>query len=101
MPSIGSISATLDRSRHLQEKVGPNSVLFPLIDPLDAYYLLNPSGDLSSTEIAFGRWFRDQNLEVYIILYSIVAYSIISCKCLLAQFVPYNTVWMRTMPYTY
>ena len=64
MPSISSISATLDRYCRLQEQVGRNSAIFPLIDPLDAFYLLNPSGDLSSTQVEFEDYFREKNLEV-------------------------------------
>ena len=64
MPSISSISVTLDRYCRLQEQVGRNSAIFPLIDPLDAFYLLNPSGDLSSTQIEFEDYFREKNLEV-------------------------------------
>ncbi|XP_017971181.1 PREDICTED: separase isoform X2 [Theobroma cacao] len=63
MPSVGSISLTLERSWHYQEQVGRNAAVFPLIDPLDAFYLLNPSGDLSSTQAEFENWFRDQNFE--------------------------------------
>ncbi|KAK4538979.1 hypothetical protein RGQ29_032085 [Quercus rubra] len=63
MPSVASISATLDRSHHRQEQVGRISAAFPLIDPVDAFYLLNPSGDLSSTQVEFENWFRDHNLE--------------------------------------
>ncbi|XP_059648132.1 separase [Cornus florida] len=63
MPSVGCISATLDRCLHRKEQVGRNAVVFPLIDPLDAFYLLNPSGDLSSTQVEFEKWFKDQNLE--------------------------------------
>lgn len=64
MPSVGSISTTLDRRHHHQEPVGTSAVAFPCIDPLDAFYLLNPSGDLRSTQIEFENWFRDQKLEV-------------------------------------
>ena len=64
MPSVGSISMTLGRSWHYQEQVGRNAAAFPLIDPLDAFYLLNPSGDLSSTQAEFENWFSDQNFEV-------------------------------------
>jgi separase len=64
MPSVGSISVALDRSHHHQEQVGKIVASFPLIDPLDAFYLLNPSGDLSSTQVEFENWFRDQNLKV-------------------------------------
>lgn len=62
MPSVCSIFASLDR--HDNEKLGTGSIVFPSIDPLDAYYLLNPSGDLPSTEVHFDKWFKDQNLEV-------------------------------------
>lgn len=61
MPSVASISCTYDRCSHFQEKVG---VVFPMIDPLDAYFLLNPGGDLINTEAEFGDWFKDQNFEV-------------------------------------
>ncbi|XVE94021.1 hypothetical protein REPUB_Repub01dG0244400 [Reevesia pubescens] len=63
MPSVGSISMILERSWHYQEQVDRNAAAFPLIDPLDAFYLLNPSGDLSSTLAEFEKWFRDQNFE--------------------------------------
>nr|GEU88271.1 separase isoform X1 [Tanacetum cinerariifolium] len=63
MPSIASISCTYDRCCHIQEKVGKDFAVSPMIDPLDAYYLLNPGGDLSETEAEFGAWFKDQNLE--------------------------------------
>ncbi|KAJ7946655.1 putative Separase [Quillaja saponaria] len=63
MPSVSSISAALDLSNNLQEQVGRTVASFPVIDPLDAFYLLNPSGDLSSTQVTFENWFRDQKLE--------------------------------------
>ncbi|XP_015580756.1 separase [Ricinus communis] len=63
MPSVASICSTLDRSCNNQEQVGRIFSAFPFIDPLDAFYLLNPSGDLSSTQVEFENWFRDQNLE--------------------------------------
>ncbi|KAI3715733.1 hypothetical protein L6452_22720 [Arctium lappa] len=63
MPSVASISFTYDRCNHYHEKVGVDSAVIPMIDPLDAYYLLNPGGDLSSTEAEFGNWFKDQNLQ--------------------------------------
>ncbi|KAM1392417.1 hypothetical protein ACFX2I_019995 [Malus domestica] len=75
MPSIGSIFATLEKNYH-QDKVASSTkkpgglshalcqkASFPLIDPLDAFYLLNPGGDLGITQIEFEEWFRDQNLE--------------------------------------
>ncbi|KAA8545541.1 hypothetical protein F0562_020325 [Nyssa sinensis] len=64
MPSVGSISVALDRCHRNQEQAGRDAVAFPLIDPLDAFYLLNPSGDLSSTQVEFENWFRDQKMEV-------------------------------------
>ncbi|KAI7738299.1 hypothetical protein M8C21_012961, partial [Ambrosia artemisiifolia] len=63
MPSVASISCTYGRCCHSQEKDRKDSSFFPMIDPLDAYYLLNPGGDLSNTETEFGNWFKDQNLE--------------------------------------
>ncbi|KAK7246827.1 hypothetical protein RIF29_41697 [Crotalaria pallida] len=63
MPSVSSISAFLDKGINHQDRVGKELVPFPSIDPLDAFYLLNPDGDLSDTQIAFENWFRDKNLE--------------------------------------
>lgn len=65
MPSVSSLIFTLERSSHYQEKVvSIASRNLPLIDPMDAFFLLNPSGDLSSTQVEFENWFRDQRLEV-------------------------------------
>ncbi|GMH28096.1 hypothetical protein Nepgr_029939 [Nepenthes gracilis] len=63
MPSVGCISAALQRSANSQEEAQRLAISFPLIDPLDAFYLLNPSGDLSSTQAEFEEWFRAQNLQ--------------------------------------
>ncbi|XP_011657385.1 separase isoform X3 [Cucumis sativus] len=63
MPSVGSICATLDRRYRQQEQDGGIMAAFPSIDPLDAFYLLNPSGDLNNTQIEFENWFKDLNLE--------------------------------------
>ncbi|KAK9162182.1 hypothetical protein Syun_003084 [Stephania yunnanensis] len=65
MPSIGCISVVLNMNCHLQNRnvIGSGSAPFPSIDPLDAFYLLNPSGDLERTQIEFEDWFRDQRLE--------------------------------------
>ncbi|CAN8325640.1 unnamed protein product [Cochlearia groenlandica] len=63
MPSVGSISAVL-KKRRLQGETSRSSVAsFPVIDPLDSFYLLNPGGDLSDTQVEFESWFRDQNIE--------------------------------------
>lgn len=64
MPSLSSISAVLHKGSDNEELVGRNLVPFPLIDPLDAFYLLNPDGDLRHTQSVFEDYFRDQNLEV-------------------------------------
>lgn len=64
MPSIGSIFATLDRYCENQETIDTSIPVFPLIDPLDSYYLLNPDGDLSRTQGEFENWFKNQNIEV-------------------------------------
>ncbi|KAF7803655.1 separase isoform X2 [Senna tora] len=63
MPSVSSISALLNRSSNHHEQVERNSLSFPQIDPLDAFYLLNPDGDLIYTQIEFENWFKGQNLE--------------------------------------
>lgn len=65
MPSVSSISAVLDKGSKHQEQVERNLMPFPSIDPLDAFYLLNPDGDLDGTQIEFENWFRGQNLEVF------------------------------------
>jgi len=64
MPSVGCISAVL-KKRSLQGEPAKSHVAsFPLIDPLDSFYLLNPGGDLTDTQVTFESWFRDQNFEV-------------------------------------
>ncbi|KAI9087156.1 hypothetical protein K1719_030791 [Acacia pycnantha] len=63
MPSVSSISALVNRSSSHHKQIEGNSMSFPLIDPLDAFYLLNPDGDLASTQTEFENWFRGQNLE--------------------------------------
>nr|GMD92871.1 separase isoform X1 [Ipomoea batatas] len=65
MPSVGAINATLFRRGLNQEPVEKGAPLnaIPFIDPLDSYYVLNPSGDLSRTQAEFENWFKDQNFE--------------------------------------
>ncbi|KAK1428290.1 hypothetical protein QVD17_17121 [Tagetes erecta] len=60
MPSVFSISWTYDKCCHFEENDGKCSSLFPMIDPLDAYYLLNLGGN---QEARFGNWFKDKILE--------------------------------------
>lgn len=63
MPSVASICALLDRGCHHEEVLGEHGEAFPLIDPLDSFYLLNPSGDLFRTQEEFEDWFKNQNFE--------------------------------------
>lgn len=65
MPSVSSISALLDKGCNHEELGERSLVPFPSIDPLDAFYLLNPDGDLGGTQIQFEDYFRGQNLEVF------------------------------------
>ncbi|XP_057825408.2 separase isoform X2 [Cryptomeria japonica] len=90
MPSVGSISAVMISRGHLQmvdsfvekekkmsnrktntkqeilARNNPWSVALeqlpklPAMDPYNAFYLLNPSGDLSTTQAAFEDWFKNQ-----------------------------------------
>ncbi|PIA27888.1 hypothetical protein AQUCO_07400015v1, partial [Aquilegia coerulea] len=63
MPSVVSICALINVNIHRQEQSGSIDGTFPSIDPLDAFYLLNPSGDLDYTQVKFEEWFRNQKLE--------------------------------------
>ncbi|KAJ4870210.1 Separase [Raphanus sativus] len=63
MPSVGSIFAVLTKRCLQGEPARSYAASFPLIDPLDSFYLLNPGGDLSETQVDFESWFRDQNFE--------------------------------------
>ncbi|CAH2078208.1 unnamed protein product [Thlaspi arvense] len=63
MPSVGSISAVLKKRCLRGEASRSHVASFPLIDPLDSFYLLNPGGDLSGTQVEFESWFIDQNFE--------------------------------------
>ncbi|KAH9300238.1 hypothetical protein KI387_011821, partial [Taxus chinensis] len=55
MPSVGSISALMISRGHLEM-----ASKLPFVDPYNAFYLLNPSGDLSTTQAAFEDWFKNQ-----------------------------------------
>ncbi|VVB12005.1 unnamed protein product, partial [Arabis nemorensis] len=63
MPSVGSISSVLKKRSLQGEPAISHVAAFPLIDPLDSFYLLNPGGDLTNTQLEFESWFRDQNFE--------------------------------------
>lgn len=62
MPSVNSILFTLKRCLYNQQG---NSIAagFPRVNPSDAYYLLNPGGDLEKTQTELEQWFRNQNWE--------------------------------------
>ncbi|GJM86988.1 hypothetical protein PR202_ga02897 [Eleusine coracana subsp. coracana] len=59
MPSMGSILFALARSSYRYKDDEITDLPFPIIDPFNAFYLLNPSGDLSSTEKEFNQLFRN------------------------------------------
>ncbi|KAG6496646.1 hypothetical protein ZIOFF_044516 [Zingiber officinale] len=63
MPSIGSIFATLDKSCSHHKKDEAFGTIIPAVDPVNAYYLLNPSGDLNDTQVEFEQWFKSQEWE--------------------------------------
>ncbi|EOA19088.1 hypothetical protein CARUB_v10007755mg [Capsella rubella] len=63
MPSVGCISAVLEKRSLQGEPERSHVASFPLIDPLDSFYLLNPGGDLTDTQDKFESWFRDQNFK--------------------------------------
>ncbi|KAG0532378.1 hypothetical protein BDA96_04G103300 [Sorghum bicolor] len=59
MPSMGSIFLALYRINNDYKDGSSEVPPFPVIDPFDTYYLLNPSGDLSSTQEEFIQLFRN------------------------------------------
>lgn len=59
MPSVGSIHVLLK-----QPMILGFSNTYPSVDPSNAYFLLNPSGDLSYTQLEFEEWFKSQKWEV-------------------------------------
>ncbi|CAL9041755.1 unnamed protein product [Musa banksii] len=63
MPSVSSIFLTLDKSCSHHKRDSGFGTIIPAVDPLNAYYLLNPSGDLNDTQLEFEQWFRNQELE--------------------------------------
>ena len=58
MLSLACVGAALER-RHQQDARGRpgHDLALPRVDVGDAYYLLNPDGDLAPTQAAFERWF--------------------------------------------
>ncbi|EEC74078.1 hypothetical protein OsI_09098 [Oryza sativa Indica Group] len=59
MPSIGSVFLALTRSNNYWKDARVIAPPFPAIDPFNAFYLLNPSGDLSSTQEEFDQMFKN------------------------------------------
>ncbi|XP_072151631.1 separase isoform X3 [Setaria viridis] len=59
MPSMTSIFLALSRSNNLLKDGSVMAPPFPVIDPFNTFYLLNPSGDLSSTQEEFDQLFRN------------------------------------------
>jgi len=64
MPSMGSIFLALYRINNDYKDGSSEVPPFPVIDPFDTYYLLNPSGDLSSTQEEFIQLFRNYEWKV-------------------------------------
>ncbi|KVI07072.1 hypothetical protein Ccrd_014553 [Cynara cardunculus var. scolymus] len=63
MLSVAGILYTYGRCHHYRQKVGTEYAGFPMIDPLDAYYLLNPGGDCKDIEALLGNLLNDKILE--------------------------------------
>ncbi|KAF0931269.1 hypothetical protein E2562_002616 [Oryza meyeriana var. granulata] len=63
MPSIGSIFLSLVRSNNYCKDAHVIGPPFPVIDPFNTFYLLNPSGDLSSTQDEFDQLFKNYELK--------------------------------------
>ena len=62
MLSLACVSAALERRHHdtdgsYQDECRQIDAVPPCIDAGDAFYLLNPDGDLAPTQAAFERWF--------------------------------------------
>jgi separase len=64
MPSMGSILFALTRSSGHYKDGHNMDPPFSIIDPFNTFYLLNPSGDLSSTQKIFDQLFRNYKWKV-------------------------------------
>ncbi|GJZ95769.1 separase isoform X1, partial [Tanacetum coccineum] len=60
MPSVMSISSTIRKRCSYDDN---DHMVFPTIDPRDAYYVLNPQGDLKQLERNLTEWFSKQKFE--------------------------------------
>ena len=67
MPSVRSIFLALTRSTNHQKDASVIDPPFPVIDPFNAFYLLNPSGDLINIEEEFYQLFRNYEWKVTMI----------------------------------
>jgi separase len=67
MPSMRSIFLALTRSTNHHKDASAMAPPFPVIDPFDAFYLLNPSGDLIRTQEEFYQLFRNYEWKVTMI----------------------------------
>ncbi|KAJ0987621.1 hypothetical protein J5N97_005977 [Dioscorea zingiberensis] len=63
MPSVSSIFALLHQMRGGRGLDRRNETVFPLVNPFDAYFLLNPSGDLPETQTEFEDLFKREMPE--------------------------------------
>ncbi|KAL6912053.1 hypothetical protein ACP4OV_000858 [Aristida adscensionis] len=63
MPSMGNIFVALAQGNNHRKDGNVIVPPFPVIDPLNTFYLLNPSGDLSSTQEEFDALFRNYELK--------------------------------------
>nr|TKW23443.1 hypothetical protein SEVIR_4G292500v2 [Setaria viridis] len=59
MPSMGNIFLALTRCNNHYKDGNVVAPRFPAIDPFNTFYLLNPNGDLSSTQKEFEQFFRN------------------------------------------
>jgi hypothetical protein len=64
MPSMGNIFLALTRCNNHYEEGNHMAPHFPAIDPSNTFYLLNPSGDLTSTQKEFEQFFRNYKWKV-------------------------------------
>lgn len=64
MPSMGSIVLALSQSNNHYKDVSAKALPFPVVNPSNTFYLLNPSGDLSSTQEEFHQLFRNYEWKV-------------------------------------
>lgn len=64
MPSVTSIFALLKQMHNGRGLARRSETPFPLVNPFDAYFLLNPSGDLRETQTEFEDLFKREMTEV-------------------------------------